>query len=103
MRAICLFIVWTLAITVATTAYAQVVQVAPPVTYVGPTDYVTPGPVYVSPSPTYYRGPTYSYAPRPYVTRYGYAPSYTYRTWWASRPLYYGTMRPVVRYRTYAW
>jgi len=102
MRAIYLFIVLALAITVVTTAYAQVVQVSPPVTYVGPTDYVTSGPVYV-PSPTYYGGTTYSYATRPYVTRYGYAPSYTYRTWGTPRPIYYGAMRPVVRYRTYAW
>jgi hypothetical protein len=47
------------AIAVATTAYAQVVQVVPSVTYLGPTPYVAPAPVYAS--PTYYGGTSYSY------------------------------------------
>jgi hypothetical protein len=106
MRSICPPIVLAIALTTATTAHAQVVQVVPPATYVAPTTYVAPAPVYASPTTTYYAG-TYPYVTRPYVTRYGYvpattvAPSYPYRTWVAPRPIYYGAMRPVVR--TYVW
>ena len=109
MRSLCPLIVLALAISAVTTAHAQVVQVVPPATYVAPTNYVVPAPVYASPMTTYYGGTAYSYVTRPYVTRYGYmpstrvAPTYTYRTWVAPRPIYYGAMRPVAPVRTYVW
>ena len=104
-------IVLALILAIDATGNAQVVEVVPQATYVAPT-YVTPAPAYVSPTTAYYSGPTfagppYPYMTQPYVTRYGYAPSaaigpsYPYRPWLASRPIYYGAMRPVVR--TYAW
>lgn len=113
MRSLCPLLVLALAITTATTAHAQVIQVVP-ATYVAPTTYVAPVPVYASPTTTYYAGTTYPYVTRPYVTRYGYvpstyapsttvAPSYPYRTWMAPRPIYYGAMRPVAPVPTYVW
>jgi hypothetical protein len=104
MRVLHPLIVLALALTTATTAHAQVVQVVPPATYVAPPTYVAPAPVYAPPTTTYYAGPTY-----PYVTRYGYvpsttvAPSYTYGTWMGPRPIYYGARRPVAPVRTYIW
>jgi hypothetical protein len=108
MRSLYPLIVLALALTTATVAHAQVVQVVPPATYVAPTPYVAPAPVYASPTTTYYPG-TYPSVTRPYVTRYGYAPSttfapsYPYQTWMAPRPIYYGAMRPVAPFRRYVW
>ena len=111
MRSLCPLIVLAFAITTATAAHAQVVQVMPPATYVGSTTYVAPAPIYATPTTTYYAGTTYPYVTRPYVTRYGYAPSttvppsytYRYRAWGAPRPIYYGAMRPVTPVPTYVW
>jgi hypothetical protein len=109
MRSLYPLIVFALALTTAATAHAQVVDVVPPATYVAPTPYVAPAPVYASPTTTYYGGTTYPYVTRPYVTRYGYAPSatlapsYPYQTWLAPRPIYYGAMRPIAPVRTYIW
>ena len=98
-----------IAVTVATTAQAQFVQVVSPGAYGAPTNFVAPAPVYASPTTAYYGGATYSYTTRPYVTNYGYVPptavaqSYVYPTWGAPRSFYYGAMRPLPPVRVYAW
>lgn len=98
-----------LAVTVVDASRAQVIQVVSPTAYVVPTGYVAPTSVYAAPTTAYYGGATFSYTTQPHTTKYGYvppttvAPSYTYPTWTAPRPFYYGAMRPVTPVRVYGW